>query len=94
MSKRTTEDTERDLKRAMRLYGEVIAHDNPDVEALWGFGTATLRLDRNLDLAETEKRVVERDKVDAENKQQREKCEKELAEYEKKYGKVKKKPAG
>jgi len=88
MSKRTTEDTERDLKRAMRLYGEVIAHDNPDVEALWGFGTATLRLDRNLDLAETEKQV------DAENKQQREKYEKELAEYEKKYGKVKKKPAG
>jgi tetratricopeptide (TPR) repeat protein len=153
MSKRTTEDTERDLKRAMRLYGEVIAQDNSDVEALWGFGTAALRLDRNLDLAEQallaayelapvsadiatsladlkgrqqqpeamipylkdaarhandlqtkkwatdrlaemEKWVVERDKVDAENRQQREKYEKELAEYEKKYGKVKKKPAG
>ncbi len=38
--------------------------------------------------------VVERDKVDAENKKQREKYEKELADYEKKYGKVKKKPAG
>ena len=40
MSKLSTEDTERYLKRAMRLYGEVVAHDNTDVQALWGFGTA------------------------------------------------------
>lgn len=153
LSKRSSEDTDRDLKRAMRLFGEAIAHDNTDVEALWGFGTAATRLDKNLDLAEqallaayerapvsaeiamslanikgrqeqpeamipylkdaarhannlqtkkwaTERLaemqqwVVERDKVDAENRKQREKYEKELAAYEKKYGKVKKKPAG
>src|SRR6185295_9174478 len=34
------DDPERYLKRAMRLYAEVIAHENTDVEALWGFGTA------------------------------------------------------
>ena len=154
LSSRSTENTERDLKRAMRLYGEAVAHDNADVQALWGFGTAAMRLDKNLDLAEQallaayarapvsaeiamslanlkgrqqqpeamipylkdavrhannlqtkkwateqlaqmEQWVVERDKVDAENKKQREKYEKELADYEKKYGKVKKKkPAG
>jgi len=153
LSKLSTEDTERYLKRAMRLYGEVVAHDNTDVHALWGFGTAAVRLDKNLDLAEQallaayalapvsadiasslasikgrqqdpeamipylrdaarhatnlhtkrwateqlvemEKWLAERDMVDAENKRQREKYEKELAEYEKKYGKVKKKPAG
>ncbi len=52
LSTRSTENTERDLKRAMRLYGEVIAHDNTDVQALWGFGTAAMRLDKNLELAE------------------------------------------
>ena len=36
----------------MRLYGEVVAHDNTDVQALWGFGTAATRLDKNLELAE------------------------------------------
>jgi hypothetical protein len=154
LSQRSTEATERDLKRAMRLFGEAVAHDNTDVEALWGFGTAATRLDKNLDLAEQallaayerapvsadiaislaniksrqqepeamipylkdaarhannlqtkkwvtdrladmEKWVAERDQVDAENRKQREKYEKELAEYEKKYGKAKKKkPAG
>ena len=154
LSKLSTEDTDRYLKRAMRLYGEVVAHDNTDVEALWGFGTAAIRLDKNLELAEQallaayarapvsaeiamslanlkgrqqdpeamipylkdaarhanslqtkkwateqlaemEQWVVERDKVDAENKKQQEKYDKELAEYEKKYGKAKKKkPAG
>jgi phage-related minor tail protein len=120
------------------------------VLALWGFGTAATRLDRNLDLAEqalvaayqrapscadvamslanltghqqepeemnrylkdamcnatdlgtrrwatdtlveTQKYIEERNKVDAENKKNREAYEKQLADYEKKYGKVKKK---
>jgi hypothetical protein len=52
LSKLSTEDTERYLKRAMRLYAEAVAHDNTDVQALWGFGTAATRLDKNLDLAE------------------------------------------
>ena len=52
LSNLSTEDTERYLRRAMRLYAEVIGHDNTDVEALWGFGTAATRLDKNLDLAE------------------------------------------
>jgi hypothetical protein len=153
LSDLSTEDTERYLKRAMRLYAEVVAHDNTDVQALWGFGTAATRLDKNLELAEQallaayqrapvsaeiamslaslkgrqqqpeemipylkdaarhanslqtkkwaterlaemEKWVADRDQADAENKKQREKYQKELADYEKKYGKVKKKPAG
>jgi len=52
LSKLSTEDTERYLKRAMRLYGEVVANDNTDVQALYGFGTSAMRLNRNLDLAE------------------------------------------
>ena len=31
---------------AMRWFGEAIAHNNDDAEALWGFGTAATRLDR------------------------------------------------
>jgi hypothetical protein len=38
--------------------------------------------------------IAERDRVDEENRQQREAYEKQLAEYEKKYGKQKKKAAG
>jgi hypothetical protein len=49
---RSTAETERELGSAMRWFGEAIAHNNQDVEALWGFGTAAMRLDRNLDLAE------------------------------------------
>jgi hypothetical protein len=51
LSQRTTEDSERDLKRALKLYGEAVAHNNGDIEALWGFGTAASRLDQHLDLA-------------------------------------------
>jgi len=51
-SKRSSQDTERYLKLAMHLYGEVIANDHTDVQALWGFGTAAVRLNKNLDLAE------------------------------------------
>jgi len=152
MSTRTTEDSDRDLKRAVKWFGEAIAHNNQDVEALWGFGTAATRLNKNLDLADTalqaayriaptsadvavslanvkgrkdepdamipylkdviryssnlsvmqwaaetlaqtQKFLAERDRVEAQNKQQREDYEKRVAEYEKKYGK-RVKPAG
>jgi tetratricopeptide (TPR) repeat protein len=152
-SKRKTEDSERDLQRAYKWFGEAIAHSNDDVEALWGYGTAATRLDRDLELAATalqtaykrapasadiavslanlearrknfdamvpflkdairfasdlgtrqwaaetlaqmQKWIVERDAIDAQNKKQREDYEKSLAEYEKKYGKPKKKKTG
>jgi hypothetical protein len=51
-SQRSTEDSERDLASAMRWFGEAITHNSNDVEALWGFGTAATRLDKDLDLAE------------------------------------------
>jgi hypothetical protein len=40
------------LPRAMKWFGEAIEHNNADMEALWGFGTAATRLEKNLDLAE------------------------------------------
>ena len=49
---RSTAESQRELVSAMRWFGEAIAHNNEDVEALWGFGTAATRLDKNLDLAE------------------------------------------
>jgi hypothetical protein len=52
MSTRTTEDSDRNLKRAVKWFGEAVAHNNADIEALWGFGTAAARLNQNLDLAE------------------------------------------
>ncbi len=153
MSKRSTEDSERDLTKAMRWFGEAIAHNNQDIEALWGFGTAATRLDKDLDLAgdalvlayrqapasadiamslanlkarqqqpeamipylkdtirfannrsmakwavdtlrEMQEYIVERDRIDAENRKQREQYEKMRAEYEKKYGKAKKRKTG
>jgi len=51
-STRNTEDSERDLTSAKRWFGEAITHNNEDVEALWGFGTAAMRLDNDLELAE------------------------------------------
>ena len=152
MSKRTTEESERDMTRAMRWFGEAVAHNNEDVEALWGFGTAATRLDKDLDLAgqalelayhrapasadiamslanlkgrqqqpeamipflkdvirfsnnrsqtkwaaetliQMQEYAAERERVDAENRKQREAYEKQMADYEKKYGKVKKKSA-
>jgi hypothetical protein len=51
MSKRSTEDSDRDLTKAMRWFGEAIAHNNEDIEALWGFGTAATRLNKDLELA-------------------------------------------
>jgi hypothetical protein len=52
VSSRNSEENGRDLKRAFKWFGEAIAHNNEDVEALWGFGTAATRLNKNLDLAE------------------------------------------
>jgi hypothetical protein len=52
LKERSAADSERDLKRALRLYGQAVAHNNADVEALWGFGTAATRLNQNLDVAE------------------------------------------
>jgi hypothetical protein len=150
MSSRKSEDADRDVKRALKWFAEAVSHNGADVEALWGFGTAATRLDRNLDLAEealvaayqrapscadiavslanlkgrqqkpeemipylkdamrfatdlgtrrwatdtlveTQKYIEERNRVDAENKKNREAYEKQLADYEKKYGKTKKK---
>lgn len=51
-SSRTTEQSEKDLQRALRLFGEVIKTENQDVEALWGFGAAATKLNSHLDLAE------------------------------------------
>jgi hypothetical protein len=52
LKERSSADSERDLKRAFRLYGQAVSHNNADVEALWGFGTAATRLNQNLDVAE------------------------------------------
>jgi tetratricopeptide (TPR) repeat protein len=52
MTTRTSEESQRDLKRAMKWFGEAIAHNPEDVEALWGFGTAATELDLHLDVAE------------------------------------------
>jgi hypothetical protein len=138
------------VARAMKWFAEAVAHNNQDVEALWGFGTAATRLDKNLDLAEqalvaaykrapssaeiamslanlkarqekpdemipfledaerlatdmhtrrwaaetlvqTREYIAERDSVEAENRKQREAYEKMRDDYEKKYGKRKKK---
>jgi hypothetical protein len=143
-------DSERDLKRAFKLYAAALAHTNEDIEVLWGFGTAATRLNRNMDLAEqalvaayrrapsnaniavslamlkgnqddmegmirylsdaerfatnigmrrwatdtltdVRERVARKKANDEEERKQREAYEKQLAEYEKKYGKVKKK---
>ncbi len=149
-SSRTSEDEKRDLERAHKWFGEAIAHNNQDVLALWGFGTAATRLEKNLEMAEEalvaayelapasadiavslanlngrrnkpdlmvpylqdairystnlgmrrwaaetllelRKFLAERDAVEAQNKAQREAYEKLLADYEKQYGKKKKK---
>jgi hypothetical protein len=52
LKERSAADSERDLKRALKLYGQAVAHNHADVEALWGFGTAATRLNQNLDVAE------------------------------------------
>jgi tetratricopeptide (TPR) repeat protein len=51
-STRTTAQSEKDLQRALRWFGEVIQQDKQDVEALWGFGAAATQLNSHLDVAE------------------------------------------
>jgi hypothetical protein len=146
---RTSADTQRDLKRALKWFAEAVERDSADPKALWGLGTVLARLNVDLDLAETaleaayervpassaialslanlkgvqnkpeermrylkdviriagdmdlrrwaiealereQRELAEQKRVDEENRKQREAYEKELAEYEKKYGKVKK----
>jgi hypothetical protein len=52
LSSRKSADADRDLKHALKWFAEAVSHNGQDVEALWGFGTAATRLDKNLDLAE------------------------------------------
>jgi hypothetical protein len=52
LSIRPSAESDRDLKRAFRLYAEALAHTNADIEVLWGFGSTATRLDKNMDLAE------------------------------------------
>ncbi len=152
-STRTTDDTNRDLKRALKWFGEGVQRNREDAKSLWGLGTVLTRLNVDLDLADTalqtayqqvpasaaialslanlksrqekpeemvrylkdtiryasdlgtrrwatetldemQAYIAERDRVDEENRLQREAYEKQLADYEKKYGKQKKKAAG
>jgi hypothetical protein len=148
MNTRTTEDTNRDLKRSLKWYGQAVERNKDDAEALWGLGTVLTRLNLDLELADLAlqtaysrvpasasiamslanlksrqeqpeamipflkdtirlasdlgtrrwatdtledmlKYVAERDKADEEDRKQREAYEKQLADYEKKYGKPK-----
>jgi len=52
MNSRTTSDTDRDLKRALKWYSKSVEKYNDDPQALWGLGTVLTRLDRDLDLAD------------------------------------------
>ena len=52
MITRTTQDTDRDLQRALKWYGKSVEKHNSDAEALWGLGTVLTRLDRDLDVAD------------------------------------------
>jgi hypothetical protein len=52
LSIRPSAQSERDLERAFKLYGEALARTNTDIEVLWGFGSTATRLDKNMDLAE------------------------------------------
>jgi hypothetical protein len=148
LSTRTSEDTQRDLKRALKWLAKAVEGEAADPKSLWGLGTVLTRLDADLDLAETaltaayqrvpassaisvslanlkgrqqkpeemirylkdtiriagdletrrwatetlqrmQEYVAESKRIDEENRQQREAYEKQMAEYEKKYGKRK-----
>jgi hypothetical protein len=150
LNTRSSADTERDMQRALKWFGDALSHNIDDVESLWGLGTAATRLHENLDLAEeallaanrsapgnasiavslanlysekdepekmipflkdsiryatdlrtrqwatdslqrVEAYLAEKEKVDAKNRKQQEEYERALAEYEKKYGRKKKK---
>jgi hypothetical protein len=52
LSIRPSEKSDRDLRKAFKLYAEALVHTNEDIQVLWGFGTTAMRLQRNMDLAE------------------------------------------
>src|SRR5215831_3278321 len=52
LSTRSRADSDEDVRRAMKWFGEAIAHNGGDIEALWGYGTAAVQLNENLDVAE------------------------------------------
>ncbi len=52
LNTRSSADSDRDMKRALRWFGDALTHNIDDVESLWGLGTAATRLRTNLDLAE------------------------------------------
>jgi hypothetical protein len=52
MNTRTDEDTDRDLKRALKWYMQAVELNKEDAETLWGLGTVLTRLDRDHDLAD------------------------------------------
>ncbi len=52
LNTRSSEDSKRDMKRALRWFSEALKHNIEDVESLWGLGTAATRLGENLEFAE------------------------------------------
>lgn len=150
LSTRSSEDTARDLERALQWFVKCVQLNNEDAELLWGLGSTLTRLDKDLDLAEAAltsayqrvpasaviaislanlkarqekpaemvpylrdalrfagdlntrrwataqleeigRYLAEQARVDEENRKQREAYEKQMADYEKKYGKPRKK---
>jgi hypothetical protein len=53
MNNRSSDDTQRDRKRALKWFADAVQRDPGDARALWGLGTVLTRLDQELDLAET-----------------------------------------
>ncbi len=53
MNNRSSDDTRRDLKRALKWFADAVQRDPGDARALWGLGAVLTRLDQELDLAET-----------------------------------------
>jgi tetratricopeptide (TPR) repeat protein len=53
MNQRSTADTERDLKRALKWLVHSVERNNEDPKSLWGLGTVLTRMDKDLDLAES-----------------------------------------
>jgi tetratricopeptide (TPR) repeat protein len=51
-NKPLTAQSQKDLQRALRWFGEVTKADGQDVEALWGYGASALKLNTQLDDAE------------------------------------------
>jgi len=52
MNTRTSDDTDRDLKRSLKWYGQAVEQNKDDAESLWGLGTVLTRLNHDLELAD------------------------------------------